>query len=374
MATNPFGSLTFNGSTQYGSVSHHADYNFGASQSFCVELWFKTAAAAPLMNKFASSKGWKLAVTSGGALSGTINTSTLSGGTSLLNNAWHHAALSVDQDMGVAFLCLDGAVVDQVDISAISTTDNTAAIRFATNESVTTFLNGSLQEVRISQVSRYGGDYIIPTFQFFEDGFTLLLLHFNEGNGATSFDMSRQRHRATLTASPTYAEGNLIVSPVTVVREHIWLAIDEDSDVSNYFTRTGGVKFRLAESDPLPTPEVLAGGTASPALIVAPTSIGEVPPETVAYHTVPVSITIWGYLFHTSVAEIEAFWFLILRAIYRRYDTGQSGGRLECNFIQRIEIRGPDFMTETGAAERQNTLFSVFSFECIADFRIALAP
>jgi hypothetical protein len=76
------------------------------------------------------------------------------------------------------------------------------------------YFNGRLDEVRISNVARYTGNFTRPTASFAPDANTLGLWRFNEGAGQTAADASASGNTATLgsaagadSADPTWAAG-----------------------------------------------------------------------------------------------------------------------------------------------------------------------
>jgi hypothetical protein len=63
--------------------------------------------------------------------------------------------------------------------------------------------NGTLDEMRISNVVRYAAGFTPSTVPFTPDANTLGLWHFNEGSGQTAFDVSASANHATLGTSAT---------------------------------------------------------------------------------------------------------------------------------------------------------------------------
>ena len=59
------------------------------------------------------------------------------------------------------------------------------------------FWNGAIDEVRLSSVARYGGEFT-PARRFTPDPQTVLLLHLDEGEGATAHDSSRGARHALI--------------------------------------------------------------------------------------------------------------------------------------------------------------------------------
>ncbi len=62
---------------------------------------------------------------------------------------------------------------------------------------VSNYFDGTIDEVRISKVARYTGNFK-PEPRFTPDADTIALYHFDEGSGATAFDSSENKHHAKI--------------------------------------------------------------------------------------------------------------------------------------------------------------------------------
>jgi hypothetical protein len=113
---------------------------------------------------------------------------------SMSPNYWQRIAVQVSGN--TARLFAGGAVVATVvrsgDAMPVS---NTSSIVFGVSG---TGWNGSIDEVRISNVARYDSAYVLSTAPFTADGNTMGLWHFDEGTGTTSADASGNGYTATL--------------------------------------------------------------------------------------------------------------------------------------------------------------------------------
>jgi L-lactate permease len=99
-------------------------------------------------------------------------------------------------------LFVDGGVADTQSTSA-AVTANTVPLIFGANLVPTaTYLQGRLDEVRISSVARYTSTFT-PAVRHTVDGSTIGLWHFDEGSGSTVAD-SAGGHTGTLVGDTTF--------------------------------------------------------------------------------------------------------------------------------------------------------------------------
>lgn len=68
-------------------------------------------------------------------------------------------------------------------------------------------VEGVIEELRISNVARYTASFDVPTRAFANDGNTVALWHFNEGQGDTTADASGNGLDGTLVNNPTWVDG-----------------------------------------------------------------------------------------------------------------------------------------------------------------------
>ncbi len=135
----------------------------------------------------------------GGAYQGAVNSSLWSweGSGKVSLERWTHVALSFD---GRGYLLhVDGRLQDEVEnlgqiyTSEIHTSDDDVYIGWLPqwHEAFT----GLIDEVRISNIPRYSAaDFPRPTTEFEQDNNTVLLMHFNEGQGSEAKDSSAFEH------------------------------------------------------------------------------------------------------------------------------------------------------------------------------------
>jgi hypothetical protein len=129
---------------------------------------------------------------------------TIRGNTNVANNNWHHIAVTRNSTTGVVRLYVDG----NLDATGIGPTGN---INYNTGRSTSypnsdpyivlgaekhdagssyPSYNGLLDELRISSVIRYTGNFTPPGVPFTTDANTLGLYHFDEGTGTVAGDVS----------------------------------------------------------------------------------------------------------------------------------------------------------------------------------------
>ena len=369
MATTPYGAITLSGTTQLGTVAHSSSYNFSTATSFTLDISFKTAALGMLAHKYSSSTGWKLEVLAAGTAKATLNATTLSGGSGLLDNSWHQLRLCIDRRNEVAYLFVDGTLADQTGISALATTDSSNNILIG-YDGASNYLTGSVAEFRLSNVCRSNQAYSVDSVQYFDDVSTLLLLHFNEGQGATVYDMaSGVRNNCTLTGTPSFAFGNLESNPSSVWREQVWLCMDAYTNLSTWLTARNGTKFRLRQGDPRPQYDAQI---ISPGLMVVPGAFTETRAETRAFHRRQVPMIVRGYVQgEGNMSEMTSLANLVDKAIWSRYQ-GTTGGRFEHIMIQNMKEIGPRFEVFRGERQPSSPLFASFTSIYTAEYRVDL--
>lgn len=129
------------------------------------------------------------------------------GGGQVSGGQWHHLAAVSDGEE--ARLYLDGALVgDQGHLGGHWPTDYAGPLRFGAAAYADQFhLDGLIDEVRISQGTRYVREFDVPAGPFSPDADTIALWHFDEPDGQVVEDSAGQ-HQGTLgpTAGVEYAD------------------------------------------------------------------------------------------------------------------------------------------------------------------------
>jgi hypothetical protein len=127
---------------------------------------------------------------------------TICGTTGVLNDQWHHVAVTRRAGSGALALYVDGVLDAQADgpTGTISYPDGQTGspadpllVLGAEKHDVGTEypgFNGLLDELRLSTTVRYAAPFARPTRRFIPDGSTAALYHFDEGSGTTLSDVS----------------------------------------------------------------------------------------------------------------------------------------------------------------------------------------
>jgi hypothetical protein len=356
---NVFGAVTL---TSGLSITHHSIQDYGEN-SFTVEISMKCSSDGTLMQKFSSSIGWKLEVISS-VVKATLNDTILVGSTNVSDNGWHHVTLSVNRETNSADLHVDGTYEGGVDISSLASVSNAVATLVGSNG--TTFLPCSVTEIRFTKDKAvYSAEgYYFEGQSLADSGFVVGLYHFNEGAGSVAYDMAASTRNHISLSGHTYIEGPYCRNPITIVRDHFWLALDSYEPLTRFLnhrltnsdsgSQVYDGKVRYRDGDDIPhtfTP------VNTPAIIIVPTSLSDLNPETSAYHKILLPIEIQGYLYAPKVCDIENLWWLCLQAVFSMYNKTSTAGRMNFVGVQNVKSRGPSWEIAEMLGE---TLFSSF--------------
>jgi hypothetical protein len=197
-------------SSQYVTVSDHADLDFGSGESFTVETWFFSSADGKLFEKRnGSNEGWTIEISSDKVVftvkddEGTPNTASITSTTSVNDSAWHHLVAFRDRDVdNKLYLYLDGSsdatgVADTtVDLS------NANDLLFGGGGGSGGF-TGKIGETRIlstyQTAAQVTASYNSGNGVFHDtDSNTAALWHVNEGTGSSIYDRNLT-HTGTIT-------------------------------------------------------------------------------------------------------------------------------------------------------------------------------
>lgn len=134
--------------------------------------------------------------------------------TRLQAGQWYHVAGTYDSGVARTFVNGVGSAATNVGVLTQGTTLTFGGL------AAYPFFNGTLDEVRVSNVTRYTLDFTAPTAPFAPDANTLGLWHFNEGIGQVAVDVSASANNGTLgntpgveTSDPTWVAGYAFPGP-----------------------------------------------------------------------------------------------------------------------------------------------------------------
>ena len=124
--------ITFNGTSDFITISHNSSFNFGANTDFSVATWIKTTNTdrQDITGKDATQAGhWEVFINSnvvGAFIDDGVNTVvTTTDGTVVTDGLWHHIAVTFDRT-GNIIRYVDGVQTGTKDaISSIGDIDNT---------------------------------------------------------------------------------------------------------------------------------------------------------------------------------------------------------------------------------------------------------
>lgn len=381
---NPFGALSLS-SGKYATAAHHARLQFD-TDSFTVNVWFKGTASGPLINKFdnATSKGWAIEILASGFCRVTVNATTITSAASLLDDAWHAIEFSFDRSRDKLLLFIDGAAVTPVAFTPAALT-NTATLQLGRNPAASATLTGNVSEVRISHGVRNVVAFTPTEWQFDDDGYTRLLWHFNEGKGATLFDMSADatdlfdsgvRQDGTLQGGTgTWVYGPLLVDPGTIINESAWYALDTATDFNTFANAKKVRRHRGRETDESTSRILTAGITIPdmPGVWLDVESVAGIPVETNAYKEASIPLMMTGALRGGGRATIRRLWWTVFRAIHAREIT-DAGGFFH-HRVQNWHIRGIGFFRHTDSTGQLISRFvAEMQFAMRLDIRTSGAP
>jgi hypothetical protein len=161
-------SMKFDGTGDYISVPASTDWNLG-SDDFTIECWVRGGSTnqtiAGIWETTASDRSWVFAITSGSAAyfglstDGTgTNSLALSGTTDLSGSTWHHLA-AVRSGNTVTLYVNGTAEASQVWNYTVHSTTQGLALGAERLLSPRNYLNGYIDELRISTIARYTGAF-----------------------------------------------------------------------------------------------------------------------------------------------------------------------------------------------------------------------
>lgn len=399
---NKFGAIDLSAGNRYGTTPNASLIDF-STDSFSVDLWVKSAAAGPLVNKYdnAALKGYKLELLSDGTAKATLNSTAITAGSSLLDNAWHHLELNVDRSANSGVLYAGGVAGTSVDLTSLGSIANSAAFKFGIDPTLATYLTGFLSEIRLSSGVRHSAAFTPEIFAHQDDTRTRLLYHFWEGKGATIYDMSATnidlydpgtRHTATLVGGTgTWAFGPVFASPEDIIQEALWYALDTWTDNVVGYVRSPLVvygrpiqlkRFRGRRDDPATGRQSGSGLTRGdcPCIFLTPIDSGNLQPKTAGFDDYTIPIFLGGAIFNGTRSDMNNMFWACFRAIAAA-ETNNDGtmpdaGSFFHQQVQKWEATKPRIF---GVKEQEGKGYiggfgAILRFVVRTDYRMAGSP
>lgn len=190
-AQSKFGgsSALFDGTGDYLDVSPTTDLGF-ASSDWTIEFWFRPASVSIFQiiydGRPVSTVGAYPCIYANGTTIyyNTANGTAISGGTLVLNT-WTHITVSRSGTSTKMFQ--DGTQIGSTYTDSQSYL-TASSVRLAAGQYTTSdYVNGHLDEIRISNSARYTANFTAPTAAFQNDANTLLLIHADGTDASTVF-------------------------------------------------------------------------------------------------------------------------------------------------------------------------------------------
>jgi hypothetical protein len=192
-AQSKFGgaSALFDGTGDYLLVSPASDFAFGTGD-FTVEFFvrFSTLSVTNILYDYRPSGGtnFLLFLNASNTIIFNNGSERISVGQSLSTGVWYHYAITRSGTSTKLFR--DGTQIGSTYTDSTNYTGGSGDLRLGWN-SVTgqfaAFLNGHMDEIRISNTARYTANFTAPTTPFVNDSNTVLLIHADGTDASTVF-------------------------------------------------------------------------------------------------------------------------------------------------------------------------------------------
>lgn len=203
----------YNGtSTQINAGSGTSIDNLHQNNAFTVEMWvYANGYGSVNRSRLIGKSGWYLDIVSTSGLlgvvgSGTVSAQSDSGTDEWTNNAWHHVAMTYNDDTDrVIRLFVDGveigSYVNQIAATGVVADDSSQNLRIGTRGD-TFWFNGNTAWIRVSNNVRYTSSFSPPDrcTPPSSDGNTVLLYRLTEGSGTNITDSSPNSNTGTLSS------------------------------------------------------------------------------------------------------------------------------------------------------------------------------
>jgi hypothetical protein len=197
--------LSFNGTNSYVRVADSASLRIPVMLT--VEAWIRPTAVPTGHRHVVGKNNYELSVEPQGAgfkakmeFSSGGNWREVQSG-QLAINQWYHLAGTYDGSN--LRLYVNGSRVGSLTTSG-NIDQTSSPLRIGAADAAGDFFRGIIDEVRISGVIRYPGNFVPPQGPFAPDAGTRGLWHFDEGSGAVAADASGSGNAGTLVNGPTW--------------------------------------------------------------------------------------------------------------------------------------------------------------------------
>lgn len=184
-AQSKFGGASFlgDGSGDYLQIDTYSDLSL--SGDFTIECWYRLPGTVPAILSFYNTDHLFYLTNDGGTAKYAVfqagSNRLLSNGITVSANTWYHVAYVRNGTTLTAYHNGTNAGNAVTYTTTIGNTTPTIGIYSSF------FLNGWIDEFRISNTARYTSNFTAPTAAFVNDSNTLLLLHMNGTDGSTTF-------------------------------------------------------------------------------------------------------------------------------------------------------------------------------------------
>jgi len=196
-AQSKFGgaSAVFDNDGDYLTTNNNIGDLIGDSD-YTAECWYRTNTSETYdkildnrRNTF-GNYGWSLYHTASNIFfsyrgTGSVTNAVITYAVSLTANVWYH--LAVVKQANTLTLYLDGLAVGSVSIANTTYEDSGEQLWIGAGHELSNYVNGYIDEVRISNTARYTANFTPAATPFVNDANTLMLLHMDGTNGSTTF-------------------------------------------------------------------------------------------------------------------------------------------------------------------------------------------
>ena len=225
--------LHFNGSNQYAHLGAPVT---SITDNLTMEAWVNWAGTTIQLQPVVSNgsvdgnDGYTLILTSAGYVSILVSNSYWGTSDSVLQpGVWTHLAMV--RYNGNWSLYLNGKSISTGLTNQDPITPSTDFYVGAANHAGA--FNGTIDEVRISNVPRYTSNFTPPSAPFTTDANTIALYHLDEGTGTTTNDASGNGNNLTLVNGPTWILNDINSSVIPEANLALWLRGDEGVTTSS---------------------------------------------------------------------------------------------------------------------------------------------